>query len=78
MEKRGGDVLDKNKIAGLESIAMNGKRSASEGGLEKFRDSGGIGALRILAWSEDIKKAESHSGEGEERQRASPASLDWA
>ena len=42
---------------------MNGKRSASQGGLEKFRDSGGIGTLRILAWSEDIKKAESHTGE---------------
>lgn len=63
VEKGGGDVLDKNEIAGLESVAMNGKRSASEGGLEKFRDSGGIGTLRILPWSEDIKKAESHSGE---------------
>lgn len=63
VEKSGGDVLDKNEIASLESVAMNGKRSASEGGLEKFRDSGGIGTLRILAWSEDIKKAESHSGE---------------
>lgn len=63
MEEGGGNVFDKDKVTGLESVAMDGKRGASEGGLEKFRDSGGIGTLRILAWPEDIKKAESHSGE---------------
>jgi hypothetical protein len=63
MKKGGGDVLDKNEIAGLESVAMNGKWGASKGGLEKFRDGGGIGTLRILAWSVDVKEAESHSGE---------------
>ena len=63
MEEGGGNVFDKNEIASLQSVAMNGKRSASEGGLEKFRDGGGIGTLRILAWSEDIKKSERHSGE---------------
>ena len=43
---------------------MDGKRSASEGGLEKFRDSGGIGTLRILAWSVDVKEAERDGGKG--------------
>jgi hypothetical protein len=32
--------------------------------LEKFRDGGGVGALRILAWSVDVKEAERDGGKG--------------
>jgi hypothetical protein len=64
MEQGGGNVFDKDEVTGLESVAMDGKRRSCEGGLEKFRDGGGVGALRILAWSVDVKEAERDGGKG--------------
>ena len=64
MEEGGGNVFDKDEVAGLESVAMDRKRRSFDSGLKKFRDGGGVGALRILAWSVDVKEAERDGGKG--------------
>ena len=56
VDQGGSYILDKHKIAGLLTIAMDGNGGSSEGGLKKSWDGSSVGTIWILVGSIHIKK----------------------
>ena len=56
--QRGNDILHVDKIPGLLAIAEDRDPLPSEGAPDENGDGGGVGAVRILAWAEDVEEAE--------------------
>jgi len=61
------DVLDVGVVAGEGAVAVDGGRDVADEGLGEERDDRGVGAVRVLARTEDVEVAQADGGQAVER-----------
>lgn len=63
VDESGGNIVDKDKVTGLEAISVNGEGGAGQSGLKKAGNGGGVRATGILAGAIHVKKPEGDGGQ---------------